>query len=297
MVVMSVSPTVPRDRTVPERTAPAVSADLRRNFAGRAELHAYLLEQFPEVAARDDHESPIIGGRAEAMRRLEAMVPADYGATRNYLTGKVTGLSPYIRHGVVSMADVRDAVLAKVPRPGSARKLIQELGWRDYFQRLYAQLGDGVWADREPIKTGLTPDDYADAVPGDVLTATTGLVCMDAFSRQLVETGYLHNHARMWVASYLVHHRRVRWQAGAKWFLAHLLDGDPASNNLSWQWVASTFSWKPYVFNRANLQRYTESVHCDRCPLLGRCDFEGSYREVATRIFPRQTAARIDDRP
>ena len=273
------------------------TTDLRRDFPSRAELHAYLAEQFPDIAARDDHESPIVGGRAEAERRIAAMVPNDYGATRNYLTGKVTGLSPYIRHGVVSLAEVRDAVVAMVGRPGSARKLIQELGWRDYWQRLYAELGDGVWADREPNKTGLTPDDYADAVPEDVLTASTGLVCMDAFSRELTETGYLHNHARMWVASYLVHVRRVRWQAGAKWFLSHLLDGDPASNNLSWQWVASTLSWKPYIFNRANLQRYTESVHCDVCPLLGRCDFEGSYREVATRIFPRATAARIDDRP
>jgi deoxyribodipyrimidine photo-lyase len=93
--------------------APATT-DLRRDFADRAELHAYLVEQFPEVAARDAHESPIVGGRAEALRRVEAMVPGDYGATRNYLTGRVTGLSPYVRHGVVSMAEVRDAVLAKV---------------------------------------------------------------------------------------------------------------------------------------------------------------------------------------
>jgi deoxyribodipyrimidine photo-lyase len=60
----------------------------------------------------------------------------------------------------------------------------------------------------------------------------------------------------MYLAAYIVHWRRVRWQAGARWFLQHLLDGDPASNNLSWQWIASTFSNKPYIFNLENVAKY-----------------------------------------
>ena len=64
----------------------------------------------------------------------------------------------------------------------------------------------------------------------------------------------MHNHARMYLASYVVHFRRVRWQAGAEWFLTHLLDGNEASNNFSWQWVASTLSQKPYIFNLENVQ-------------------------------------------
>jgi deoxyribodipyrimidine photo-lyase len=64
----------------------------------------------------------------------------------------------------------------------------------------------------------------------------------------------------MWVAAFVVHFRRIRWQAGAAWFLEHLLDGDPASNNLSWQWVASTFSSKPYYFNRDNLEQFTDGA-------------------------------------
>jgi deoxyribodipyrimidine photo-lyase len=66
-----------------------------------------------------------------------------------------------------------------------------------------------------------------------------------------------------------------------------LLDGDPASNNMSWQWVASTFSHKPYFFNRENLERYTKGVYCRQCPLYGKCDFEGSYEELEARLFPK----------
>jgi deoxyribodipyrimidine photo-lyase len=103
-------------------------------------------------------------------------------------------------------------------------------------------------------------------------------------------TGWLHNHARMWLASYVVHWRRVRWQAGARWFLRHLLDGDPASNNLSWQWVASSFSHKPYIFNRANLERFSGGRFCGDCPRAGRegtagCPFEASYEELQERLF------------
>ena len=90
-------------------------------------------------------------------------------------------------------------------------------------------------------KPAIQPDAYADHLPEDIAAGRTGLACIDAFAIDLRRVGWLHNHARMWLASYVVHWRRVSWQAGARWFLGHLLDGDPASNNLSWQWVASTF--------------------------------------------------------
>jgi deoxyribodipyrimidine photo-lyase len=80
----------------------------------------------------------------------------------------------------------------------------------------------------------------------------------------------------------------VRWQAGARWFLQHLLDGDPASNNLSWQWVASSFSHKPYIFNRSNLERYSGGRFCTTCKLRDRgCPFEASYEDLDSRLFQR----------
>ncbi len=258
--------------------------DLRRDFANREELAAYLREQFPEAAKRDDSISPIVGGRKAAMKALQKVDPVRYAKSRNFFTGAVTKLSPYIRYGVLGLREIRDFVSQKVQNPSDVTKLINELGWRDYWQRLYVKLGDGIWSDQEPYKTGY--EDYAPELPADIREGSTGLVCIDSFSRDLREVGYLHNHARMWLAAYIVHWRRVRWQAGAKWFLQHLLDGDPASNNMSWQWVASTFSHKPYFFNRENLEKYTEKVYCRQCPLYGHCDFEGSYEEIEQRLFP-----------
>jgi deoxyribodipyrimidine photo-lyase len=66
-------------------------------------------------------------------------------------------------------------------------------------------------------------------------------------------SGYLHNHARLWLSSYLVHIRKVHWRAAAEWMYSHLIDGDIASNHLSWQWVAGTGSHKPYLFNAENV--------------------------------------------
>lgn len=270
-------------------TTPA-SDDMRQEFSDRDALIAYLREQFPEAVAVDDHTTEVRGGRVAAEAALaRARMGRVYQRTRNYLDGAVTQLSPYLRHGVLSLAEVRDAALDDVPHPKDAEKFINELGWRDYYQRVYAVIGEGIWEDRESWKTGFDTDDYAVSLPDDIRDGTTGLACIDAFSDQLAETGYLHNHARMWTAAYVVHWRRVRWQAGAAWFLEHLLDGDPASNNLSWQWVASTFSHKPYIFNRENLERFSGGRYCRSCPLANDgCPFEGSYDELNARLFPHQ---------
>ncbi|MBH8565488.1 deoxyribodipyrimidine photo-lyase [Nostoc sp. CENA67] len=258
-----------------------------KKFSNRDELIAYLQEQFPKAAERDRHISDIVGGRKAAKKALQKVDPATYAKTRNFLTGAVTRLSPYIRYGVLSLREIRDHVLDNVKHPDDATKLINELGWRDYWQRLYVKLGNGIWENQEEYKTGYTQKDYAPDLPEDIKQGSTERVCIDSLSRELQETGYLHNHARMWLAAYIVHWRRIRWQAGAKWFLEHLLDGDPASNNMSWQWVASTFSHKPYFFNRENLERYTKGVYCQKCPLYGHCDFEGSYEQIEQQLFPK----------
>ncbi len=254
---------------------------LRRDFENRAELAQYLAEQFPHAPG---DLSPIHGGAAAARRLLADFRPARYAATRNYLSGSVSRLSPYIRHGVLTLRHVLHSVTAP------SGKFVQELAWRDYWQRLYAEWGDGIWLDREEWKTGFTASDYADHLSADIATAATALACIDAFSNTLVSDGYLHNHARMWFASYLVHWRRIKWQTGARWFLTHLLDGDPASNNLSWQWVASTFGSKPYIFNRENLERYTAGVYCANCPSRNACPFDKTYEELSAELFPRSPA-------
>lgn len=253
--------------------------DMRRDFTDRDDLIAYVRAHFPDAGA-PEHVADTRGGRAAALARLAAADYARYAATRNRLDGAVTRLSPYLRHGVLSLAEVRDDAQAH----GAPDKFINELAWRDFYQRVYAAEGDGIWDDREAYKTGFSAESYAPTLPDDIRTGTTG-TCLDLFIAELLTTGAIHNHARMWLAAYVVHWRRVRWQAGARWFLEHLLDGDPASNNLSWQWVASTFSHKPYFFNADNIRRFA----ADRYPQLraGRLEpFEGSYDALARRLFP-----------
>jgi deoxyribodipyrimidine photo-lyase len=225
--------------------------------------------------------------RDQALQLLSRIDPAGYSKLRNFLSGPVTRLSPYLRHGILTLAEVRDH-LRQITRnrPWEANRLLQELAWRDYFQRLHHLLGNQIWTDLEPLKTGLSPNDYGAEFPQDITQGNTGLACIDAFSHDLLSTGYLHNHARMYFAAYVVHHRRVSWQAGARFFLTHLLDGDEASNNLSWQWVASTFSAKPYFFNRENLAHYTENRYCPTCPAKDNCPFDASYEALAERLFP-----------
>ena len=257
----------------------------------RDELAGTLAELFPRAIATETGRTSSAsigavarGGRAAAVARLAAVDPVAYARSRNHVAGAVTMLSPWIRHGVLSLAEVRDAVLSRVARPEQADKLVSELGWRDYWRQVHAVLGDGILSDIEPpAVVRRTP--ALDRMPEDVLAANTGMACIDAFVHRLNDTGWLHNHERMWLASWLVHVRGVHWRVGADWFLRHLLDGDPASNHLSWQWVAGTFAARPYLFNRENLETFTSGIHCRECPLLGRCDVEGSYEDLSLRLF------------
>ena len=268
------------------------SQDLR-NLSNREDLALSLKEQFPHLAPSDTAIGDIRGGRIAAEATLAAVKPQSYERSRNFLTGDSTRLSAYLRHGVLTLAEVRDAALSQVSTPQQAGKLINEYAWRDFWQRLYEHLGEGIWQDRESYKTGYQASAYATQLPPDIPAGQTTLRCIDSFADQLTSTGYLHNHARMWFAAYVVHWRKTRWQAGARWFLEHLLDGDPASNNLSWQWVASTFASKPYIFNRENLERYTVGVFCRTCPhaQARTCPFEQDYESLEQTLFPRLHSA------
>ncbi len=188
-----------------------------------------------------------------ARARLSAVNPDAYARSRNVLNGAVTRLSPYVTHGILSLRDVYAAVHAKHPLEPK-HKLVFELGWRAYYRHVWSHLGDGI---EQSLHPGLLPDDaYKAEMPADVLEARSGIAAIDLAIQDLYDTGYVHNHARMWLASYLVHLRKVHWRTGAQWMLSHLLDGDLASNHLSWQWVAATGSSKPYLFNADNVAKY-----------------------------------------
>jgi deoxyribodipyrimidine photo-lyase len=192
-------------------------------------------------------------GRSAALSRAARLQPSAYARTRNALDGAVSGLSPYLTHGVVGLADVIERVQTQHALDWSD-KLAAEFAWRGFFHHVWAAQGDKIFSDLRKGAAGLLG--YASELPADIREGRTGVPAIDAAVRVLYATGYLHNHARMWLASYCVHLRKVHWRAGADWMFAHLIDGDFASNHLSWQWVAGTFSSKPYLFNAENVAKY-----------------------------------------
>ncbi len=237
--------------------------------------------------------------REVALERLAAADLDGYGRRRNHLDGPVTRISPYLTHGLISTAEAVDVLLKRGATLGS--KLVFELAWREYWQHVWRHLGIGILGD---VRRPALRIEYAHVLPRDVLEARTGLPVIDRAVRALYETGYVHNHARMWLASYLVHLRKVHWRAAADWLYGHLLDGDLASNHLSWQWVAGTFSAKPYLFNRENVERHAPGLAPPGCAV------DRSYEELerlarsAERLGPERVAPergvavpRLLDRP
>lgn len=255
---------------------------LSQIFENRDELTIYVKQLAPW--AEGGHSSEVHGGRVAAEEKLQAINPMLYERTRNFGDGYITRLSPYIRHGILSLNEVRNHAL-NGGEPLRVKKFIQQLAWRDFWQHIYLKNPEWIWNDIETYKTGYTTDDYTDELPLDIINGTTGVACLDHFINELTHTGYIHNHARMYLASYIVHFRRIKWQTGARWFLHHLLDGDPASNNLSWQWVASTFSNQPYIFNLENVDKYFGN-QVNTSPLSNQL-LHASYEELNIKLFPK----------
>lgn len=196
--------------------------------------------------------------REAALNALGKVDPAVYSKTRNFLDGAVTGLSPWITHGFLSAREAVRLLMEKHPL-GFEDKLIFEFAWREFFKHAHGELGNAIFSDiRRPVWSGR----YKQTLPDDIREGRTGIEAIDEGVRLLYETGYLHNHVRLWIASYVVHLRKVHWKVGADWMYSHLLDGDLSSNHLSWQWVAGTFSHKPYVFNAENVQKYARHWNC-----------------------------------
>lgn len=218
------------------------------------------------------------GGRTAALEALRGFSGKDY-IGRNELRGRVSRLSMYLRHGMLGMAELAEYARSRL-RGRDLSEFLRQLTWREYFLRVLAQEGGRVLENLEPPKSDVR---WTDTLPDDVREGRTGLPCADAWVRHLVQGGWMHNHERLWFAAYLVHWRRVDWRAGYRFFREHLLDGDLASNALSWQWVAGTFSVKPYFMNQQNIEKYSAGRWCQGC--TADCPFVGEYAEIERRLF------------
>ncbi len=175
----------------------------------------------------------------------------DYGPARR---DNISMLSPYLRHRLLSEEEVVRAVVAAHGSRAS-EKFVQEVFWRTYWKGWLEQR-PYVWTQYCAQVAAL--EDYQSADLDAALAARTGIDCFDHWMRELTDTGYLHNHARMWFASIWIFTLRLPWQKGAALFLHHLFDGDPASNTLSWRWVAGVQTMgKHYVADADNIARDT----------------------------------------
>ena len=202
--------------------------------------------------------------RQAALERLAGFVPAAgraYAEGRNLdpgpgEPGAVSRLSPYLRHRVISEAEVVDAVL-QAQGPAGADKFIQEVLWRTYWKG-WLEMRPSTWSrfleTRDRQRDGLADWRALD----DAEAGRTGVEGFDDWARELAQTGYLHNHARMWFASIWIFTLRLPWALGADLFLRRLVDADPASNTLSWRWVAGLQTpGKTYLATRENIARFT----------------------------------------
>ena len=224
--------------------------------------------------------------RAAGIARLQSFLPRAgraYAARRNHDLGpgdraNVSGLGPYVRHRLVTEAEVVRAALG-AHGLGAAEKFVQEQFWRTYWKG-WLELRPRVWTDWRDGAAAALRSLEADAALADrhaaALAGRTGIDCFDAWVAELRDTGYLHNHARMWFASIWIFTLRLPWELGAALFLRQLLDGDPASNTLSWRWVGGLQTvGKTYLARRANIREYTggrfdpPDLATDAPPLLG----------------------------
>lgn len=187
------------------------------------------------------------------LQRVDAVNPSLYGKTRNFVDGAVTYLSPYISRGVISCKQVLESVLKKDYKPWQIEKFIQELAWREYFQRVWQQIGEGILNDIKHPQPEVLHQEMIKAVA----EASTSIDGIDEHIQLLFDKGYMHNHVRMYVASITCNIAKAYWLNPSRWMYYHLLDGDIASNTCSWQWVAGSFSSKKYYCNQENINKYT----------------------------------------
>ena len=215
------------------------------------ELKDYRMQSHNQISFPTDHDL--------ILERIEAINPIKYAQTRNYLNGRITYLSPYLSRGVISLPQILNSILTKGYSIKTAEKLIQELAWREYYQRVWQAKGAEIWYDLKHPQQDIAHYSMISAIT----KANTGINIIDKEIGDLFEFGYLHNHIRMYLSSIVCNIGKAHWLNPSKWMYFHLLDGDIASNNCSWQWVAGAFSSKKYYCNQENINKYTFTNQTD----------------------------------
>ena len=181
-----------------------------------------------------------VPGEDAAIQRFRAFLAGDvddYGEARNDPgADRTSRMSPYLKYGVVHPRQLLAESGGR--RTDGATTYEKEIAWREFYADVLFHNPASAWQDLRPVP-GLTYDQPEDAIEA-WRTGTTGFPIVDAGMRQLLAEGWMHNRVRMITASFLTKDLHVWWPVGARHFLDHLVDGDLASNNHGWQWVAGT---------------------------------------------------------
>lgn len=206
----------------------------------------------------------------EVIVQLERIDPVRYGKTRNFINGDVTYLSPYISRGLISTKYVALYFLNKGYSTNDMESFQQELAWRDYWQQIWIVRGNEINKDLRQ------PQARADrsGIPKSIVNHETGIEAIDNAIKEFYSMGYLHNHVRMYLASLATNVGRCAWIDPAKWMYYYLLDGDWASNALSWQWICGAKSNKLYFANQENINKYCNTYQ------------EGTFLDVEYNRLP-----------
>jgi len=243
--------------------------------------------------------SPFPATREDALAALEAFVPRAgvYAKRRNHVVAghpHVSRLSAALRCRLIREEEVRGAVAERFA-PSTVEKFVQEVWWRLYWKGAL-EMRPGQWSDYRHALAAVPEEQRERAAR--IEAGESGVAIMDHFARELVETGYLHNHTRMWYAGFWVHTERLPWELGADFFLRHLLDGDAASNTLSWRWVAGLQTpGKTYLARRSNIEKYVDPDLLEgRTEGLERLE-RGSPNPEYADAPPRERAGPFPDSP
>jgi len=220
------------------------------------------------MSVSENERAPALPRREHGLLHLKSMtaVIGNYAAARNHTAeATTTRLSAYIRRRLI----LEEEVLAFARNVGSfsrVEKFAQEVVWRTYWKGWLAGR-PGVWnacLDRlqrlDQILSTSDRNRFDCAIRGE-----TDLPYFNAWCDELISTGYLHNHVRMWFASIWIFTLKLPWELGARFFLDHLLDGDPAANTLSWRWVGGLqTAGKHYVARADNIAKYSGGRWCPK---------------------------------
>ena len=189
----------------------------------------------------------------EIINQIDLINPVKYSRDRNFIDGSTSRLSSYISRGVISTKYVYSYLINKGYTFNSIQKFVQEMVWREFWQL--------TWLNKD-INRDLRnkqKDVVHFGMPKLVFDYSTKIKAIDHAIKKLYETGYMHNHMRMYVASLITNVAKYHWKTPAKWMYYYLSDADWGSNALSWQWVCGTNSNKKYYANQDNINKFTKS--------------------------------------